>query len=363
MASLSMDMKMELIHDNLQSGNETGDRTAKLFVNSNHPTATGDNAPRLYYRVNGGEFMILQPSDIVSDTFYFTIPGQPMGSIVDYYLAAQNEDGTMVATLPGGGYGIDPPGTIAPSDLYTYMIADITTNTLCSNTLPKQINDLQHLYDTITVNADGMLLDLNVEINITHTYVGDLEIFLIGPDGTEIDLCISHGGSGNNFSGTIFDDEADMPISQGAAPFYGSYIPDEPLGTFIETDIVGNWVLHIYDNAMNDQGTLNEWCLTMSYSEDDGIDDARGSGLLVRQNYPNPFRDETNFLFELTKAGNVSISVIDMMGRVVQTLAEKHYSAGRHEISWQAGSLPAGNYFYRVQTEQFVDIKRMMIIK
>ncbi|RLD35021.1 MAG: hypothetical protein DRI83_07315, partial [Bacteroidetes bacterium] len=145
MASLSMDMKMELIHEPLISGNFTGNREAWLVVNSNHAVATGGNSPRLYYSVDEGNFLELQPSGTVLDTFFFTIPGQVMGTKVDYYLAAQNEDATMVATLPGGGKGINPPGTIQPENFFTYIIDDIYNLIACSNTTPKPIEDLNNL--------------------------------------------------------------------------------------------------------------------------------------------------------------------------------------------------------------------------
>ena len=361
MASLSMDMKIDLVHDPLPSGNYTDDRIAKLFVGSSHAVATGQNAPRMYYRVDGGEFFVLPPSDIVSDTFYFTIPGQPYGTTVDYYLAVQTEDGTMSATLPGGGGGMNPPGTIAPEFFYSYMIADITTMTVCSNTVPKTIENLQHLYDTIAFPSDMVLQDLNVQVDISHTYDGDLEIYLIGPDGTQIALCLNRGGSGNNFTGTIFDDEADLPIAEGTPPFTGSYVPEELLEAFIGDYTAGNWILHIFDNDINDQGTLNNWCLQFEMTV--GIENHKSNELLVQQNYPNPFKEETHFSFELTEADHISITVLDMMGRNVATVADRNFTAGKHTVTWNAGNMPAGNYFYRLQSEQFVEVKRMMIIK
>ena len=363
MASLGMDMKMELVHEPLPSGDYTDDRVAKLLVKSNYLTAVGDDSPRLYYSVNEGAFIELQPFNTVLDTFYFMIPGQPMQTKVDYYLAAQNAEATLVATAPNGGRGINPPGTIAPDNFFTYIIGDIYMLTPCSNTVPKPILDNDNLYDTIYVATDGILLDLNVELDITHTYVGDVEIYLISPDGTEIKLSVGNGGSGNNYVGTIFDDQADMPISTGTAPFTGHYIPDEPLGTYIDDDIVGNWVLHIFDNAQNDQGTLDNWCLNLFYSADVGINYHSNSEMILHQNYPNPFRGETTFSFDLPLATNVKISIIDIMGRDLGTIADQHYNAGAHSLNWQAGDLPQGRYFYRIQTDQYTEVKSMMIVK
>ncbi len=364
MASLSMDMKMELIHQPLASGNFLEDREAVLEINSNHTIASGDDSPRLYYSIDEGPFAELQATNIVQNTYTFMIPGQAMGTRVDYYFAAQNDESTLIATLPGGGNGINPPGTIMPGNFFTYIIADINSMVACSNTLPKPIQDLANLYDTIIINHDGILVDLNVELDITHTYTGDVEIYLISPDGTEIKLSVGNGGSGNNFTGTIFDDEATTPISQGTAPFTGSYIPDEPLATFIDQNISGSWILRIYDNAMNDQGILENWCLNMFYSGDPiYIANLEKRNIVLHQNYPNPFRDETTFAFEISSSTNVRISIIDMMGRELGSVCNRQFNAGSHKVNWNASKLPQGQYFYRMQTDQHVEVKSMLIVK
>ena len=363
MATHSMDMKMELVHAPIASGPNTGDREAWLVVNSNHPLGTGDGVPLLYYSVNGGSFTALQPSQVNPDTIWYMIPGQEIGSMIEYYLAAQNEDATLIATLPAGGRGVNPPGSSAPDSYLSYVVDNINMLTSCSGTLPKPINDLSNVYDTILVMTDGILLDLDVQLDITHTYTGDVEVYLIGPGGTEIKLSVGNGGSGNNFTGTTFDDEATIHISAGSAPFTGSYIPDEALSTFDDIGLIGNWVLRVYDNAMNDQGVLNNWCLNFTYSDPTGIHYMDNAPTILHQNYPNPFREETTFAFELPKPGDVMITIIDMMGRELETIVDQEYDRGEHSVNWNAGNLSAGQYLYRIQTDEHVEVKSMMIAK
>ena len=66
-------LKKELEHEPLPSGNYTQERIAKLLIHTNHDIGSGDNAPRLYYRVNEGSFNVLQPVSTNQDTFFFTI--------------------------------------------------------------------------------------------------------------------------------------------------------------------------------------------------------------------------------------------------------------------------------------------------
>lgn len=363
MATHGMDLKMGLLHDPLPSGNFLDDRETQLVVSTDQPVGTGAGSPRLYYRVDGGNFVELQAVSVVQDTFNFIIPAQAAGSMVDYYLAVQNEEGTMVETLPSGGMGIDPPGSAAPEELFTYILAEVNALKACSNTLPKPILDLAYLYDTIFIDHEGVLFDLNVELDISHSFVGDLQIYLTSPAGEQIDLCIAHGGSGNNFTGTIFDDGALTPISQGTPPFTGSFKPDEPLESFTDTEIYGNWLLTIYDNTGGDDGMLLNWCLDILFSGDPVyISALQDREMVLKQNFPNPFRSSTTFSFEIPAASEVNVSLIDMMGRELGTIHRGNYSQGEHSFEWNAGNLAPGRYFYRIQTERHVEVKSLMII-
>jgi subtilisin-like proprotein convertase family protein len=333
-----------------------------LVVNSHHDIASGDGAPRLYYRVDGSNFTALAPTSSVQDTFYFIIPGVPEGSKVDYYFGVQNLEGTLLATLPEGGRGINPPGNIAPLNFFSYLASQINSLTLCSNTVPKPLIGQASLYDTIFVEPQGVLLDVDVEVDINHTYTGNLEIYLSRP-GKSIALSIGNGGSGNNYSGTIFDDEASFPITEGSPPFTGSYQPEEPLSTFDGDEINGYWVLRVFDNSMSYQAALNDWCLHLNYSPMVNIQAYDDQRTMLHQNFPNPFRNETTFSFEIDSPSNVRISLVDMMGRELGDITNRIYSAGEHQLKWNAQNLPQGRYFYRLQTDDHVEVKSMMIIK
>jgi hypothetical protein len=84
----------------------------------------------------------------------------------------------------------------------------------------------------------------------------------------------------------------------------------------------------------------------------------------LRQNYPNPFNPRTTISYSLPRVSTVSLRVYDMMGREVATLAHNEKkAAGDHEVSFDAVNLPSGVYYYRLQTEFFMEIKKMMLIK
>ena len=74
----------------------------------------------------------------------------------------------------------------------------------------------------------GNVLD-RVNVNLTHTSTGELDIFLVSPSGAVLELSTDNGGSGDNFTNTVFRDNAPTSITAGTAPFTGSFRPEGTL--------------------------------------------------------------------------------------------------------------------------------------
>jgi hypothetical protein len=109
-------------HTQIAGSSDTGPRTASVVITSPYTLKKLVYGPKLYYRVNSGSFTSLNFSYNNLDTFRFIIPGQSQGSVVDYYFAAQDSLANFVGTLPMGGKGLNPPGTIAPSTFLQYTV-------------------------------------------------------------------------------------------------------------------------------------------------------------------------------------------------------------------------------------------------
>lgn len=143
-------------------------------------------------------------------------------------------------------------------------------------------NNPTGIVSVITVDSPLNVLDVNVLLNITHTYDGDLDIHLIGPDNTIVELSTDNGASGNNFIDTLFDDEAATSITSGSAPFTGSFRPEQPLSDFDLLPAAGDWQLKIVDDAGQDVGTLDSWQLQLLLDEPCGpqtcLGDVDGDG-------------------------------------------------------------------------------------
>jgi len=139
------------------------------------------------------------------------------------------------------------------------------TTTFPSTNVGQPIIDFTQVVSTITVNQDIAIRDLNVRVNIAHTYVSDLRVTLVGPDGTRVPLFARRGGSGDNLTAT-FDDEAAAGIGQGSAPFAGSFRPESALSAFDGKNARGTWQLVVEDVALYDGGWLNGWSMTVAGS-------------------------------------------------------------------------------------------------
>jgi hypothetical protein len=83
----------------------------------------------------------------------------------------------------------------------------------------------------------------------------------------------------------------------------------------------------------------------------------------LEQNFPNPYNPSTTIKYQLPKDGLVRLKVLDILGREVTTLVNENKIAGFYEVNFYASPLPSGIYFYRLEAGQFIQVKKMMLIK
>ena len=81
------------------------------------------------------------------------------------------------------------------------------------------------------------------------------------------------------------------------------------------------------------------------------------------QNFPNPFNPNTNIRFDISKPGLVKLRIFDITGKEVSELVNADYSAGKYNYDFNAGNLASGIYFYKLETPDFVSIRKMVLVK
>lgn len=154
-----------------------------------------------------------------------------------------------------------------------------------ANSLSIPDNEVGGIADTVTITDRGFIADLDIQLDIDHSWVGDLDISLTNQEsGLSITLIDRPGYSpGGNQYGcnkanikTILDDDVTWGVENVCSSYpaavspsqyiqvaiAGIYLPMQPLATFNTLPIAGDWRLSISDVSAGNSGKLNQWCLT-----------------------------------------------------------------------------------------------------
>ncbi|MBI5403095.1 MAG: M28 family peptidase [Ignavibacteriae bacterium] len=360
--SLANELIYSINHQPLASTSLTTERIADAGIVFGVPVASGANAPRLYYKVGSGPYQFVNAFEITGQLYRFKIPGQPAGSQISYYIAAQDSSGAYYVSYPAGASGVNPPGIVPPPQVLTYYVY---SNASFSSNHQKPVLDNQYTYDTIYIPNAGNVQDVKVNLNINHSNDGDILISLI-KGGVIVNLSQFNGNNGQNYTNTTFHDTADMSISQGTPPFTGWFRPQQAFTGFNNVQMQGNWILRIFDIRTGNTGTLLNWNLSIKYSSPISVKKEENiipEKYSLYQNYPNPFNPVTTIKYSLPEKTFVTLKIYDMLGKEIKTLVSEMQTAGLYSAVWDASALPSGAYFCRLQTNTFSEVKKMMLIK
>jgi hypothetical protein len=83
----------------------------------------------------------------------------------------------------------------------------------------------------------------------------------------------------------------------------------------------------------------------------------------LSDNYPNPFNPSTSIAFSIPSNNFVTLKIYDVIGREVATILSEKLEAGEYTRQWNAAGFPSGVYFYRLEAGDFVDVKKLVLLK
>jgi hypothetical protein len=135
-----------------------------------------------------------------------------------------------------------------------------------------------------------------------------------------------------------------------------NFIPTENHGAII---IGGSQPLTIYAQQISKYGNLGE--VITSVKEDEN--NIKPNDFYLAQNYPNPFNPTTRIDFVIKENGLTSLKVYDLLGREVATLVNENLQAGTYYAEFNGSNLPSGIYFYQLQAGNFVQTRKMILLK
>ncbi len=215
-------------------------------------TATGPNASlvtitngtKMLGNINAGASAV--PSTAVLVTLS---PSFPCGAVVMLTTQIMGVTGTSTVSYTTG---VAMLGT-ATTFTATGLPLAIPDNTPAGVNKPLAVSGLP-----------GTVGKVTTQISITHIFDNDLNLRLTAPNGTSIALVSRRGDSGDNFTNTVLDDNAATAIGSGAAPFTGTFRPEQPLSGLNGSAVNDTWTLNIADLAATDTGSLTAWSLTIT---------------------------------------------------------------------------------------------------
>jgi len=228
--------------------------------------------------------MVTVPTPVVTDnceaaqpgTFTNDFPGQTSGEDASGFYDVGTTTVTFTYTDAGGNMttctvDVTVEDTEAPVIVCEGSVEDTISETAAP--AAQIINTSPPAVSTITVTETQVITDVNIDLNVNHTWVGDLEIELTSPTGTSVIIYdgAADGCSSNDIVLT-FDDESANALSSGCqggtddqAYTEADYMPSNALSAFDGEDTAGDWTLSITDSAFGDEGVFNSWGLNLMY--------------------------------------------------------------------------------------------------
>ncbi len=303
----------------------------------------------LIYRVNSGGWTTFPLAATgTPDTYAADIPGQPADALVEYYLEASGTNG-FASALPYQGLESAFSFNTGPWRRIDYVATP-------SVSIPDGVGWGVSSVINVPIEESGFMLEVTVDIDITHPDLGELLILLTGPDGTEITLH-NHSGAG-------------LANLTGNWPMNLTVDGPGGLDDYLDLSNKGDWTLKVVDYFMGNTGTLNSWGLHftliryVSPVEDGTLPRVTKLG----PNVPNPFNPRTEISFDLARSGQTRLSIFDVRGMLVRRLLDEDLPAGPHTLVWDGRNrsgqaVSSGTYFYRLESDQLVQARKMLLVR
>ena len=254
-----------------------------------------------------------------------------------------------------------PCGNGTFSGAFKFTTGSVNCGNVASTNVPVAISasGTPTVTSTLNIPSGGVISDVNVNLNIAHTWVNDLTVTLTSPSGTAVQLFTAKCDpvNGNiNVLATYDDLGAALVCNPGPNPagISGNLIPDNPLSAFNGLNSTGTWTLRVTDGFNQDGGAINAWsldiCSTLGIKENTFQDFSL---------YPNPNGGNFTIKFSTTSSEDITIDVYDMRGR--QIYANEFSNTGTFNESIDLNTIQAGVYLVSISSGDTKLVKRIIV--
>ncbi|NUM79034.1 T9SS type A sorting domain-containing protein, partial [candidate division KSB1 bacterium] len=256
-----------------------------------------------------------------------------------------------------------------PNNVITDLSAYTTQNSTSARMISAQ-NDTfisgQNGSLLITLAADGSENAFGFSLN----YDADLLTFLnvsLGANATDATLYVNDRNKSNGRIGVILALPAGQIFSINDRQLLLVNFAAKP-NTNIVTTVTFDDAVIVREAVDVDANTLpTAWSAAtitiQTPTAIEGTDHGLPASFELGQNYPNPFNPSTSISFAVPHASRVTIKVFNLLGKEVATLVDQTFAAGRFQTTWDAVDMESGVYFYRMQAEGFVKIRKLLLVQ
>jgi hypothetical protein len=283
---------------------------------------------------HGGAIYCDKSNPIIANcTFFNNITGSAKP---DIYGCDNNSLNTFIEIING------------PAFFHSYLWDNLSFRQNCSLTSNSTVESgtLDLRGGTIST-MENIIMAFNRFVNAIYTYSDQ--------DSAYLSCCNIYGNEGGDWIGSISDQVG----------VNGNFSLD-PL--FCDTISRNLHIDELSPCASNNNncssliGALDIGC-NITTVEHDSNAPFLPSNYLLYQNTPNPFNPVTEIGFLLPTASNVRIDIYNILGHMIETLMDRHLHAGDHSVIWNGSNYSTGLYLYKIEAGEFVDSKKMILLK
>lgn len=201
----------------------------------------------------------------------------------------------------------------------------------------------------VTWGDDVRLTDASGTSLKTNISVSNLLVHVVWEDNRDgnYEIYYKHSSDG----GMIWDSDLRLTNSTGrsGSPFIA--LSATNVHVMWEDNRDGNYEIYFKKNPTGNLVLIN------------GIQSGIPSNFNLKQNYPNPFNPLTVISFQVPKSDFITLKIFNILGNEVTTLINENVQAGSYEVNWDASNHPSGIYFYAIQTGNFTETRKMILLK
>jgi subtilisin-like proprotein convertase family protein len=247
----------------------------------------------------------------------------------------------------------------------TYNYANNTTLAISDGTGANTAGPTATKTITVPGTVVGNINAVEVGISLTHTYVQDLIIELVHPDGTIIKLMNRNCDEGATINGASytfnFTNAGTFQLPNGSClnptPITGNVKPADPITVFNGKTAPGVWTLRATDWWNGDVGSIGNWNIKLCMAETPLSNESYGIDDFVL--YPNPNNGNFNIQFTSTTGNEIKINVHDIRGREI--FNKSYNNNGLFNESLQLNNVQSGVYLVTVQDGARKEVKKIVV--